>query len=204
MATPPSSPSPLFDPVPLQLATQPLPPDLQALCEDAVRRAARIQALGGADRMGAFQMCHGPSAYRIVRALQALRPNAPTRWLELGSGLGLASCLADALGWAATGLEIEPRLVSEARALAAAHGRQPQLVQGSYRDVQVGCFVVEHADGSRGPLRLSEVDVFFAYPWPAERRYLQDLVAAHAQPGALLVFHHGGAQWEGLRLRSQA
>ena len=125
MATAPSSPPPLFDPVPLQLATQPLPPDLQALCEDAVRRAARIQALGGADRMGAFQMCHGPSAYRIVRALQALRPNAPTRWLELGSGLGLASCLADALGWAATGLEIEPRLVSEARALAAAHGRQP-------------------------------------------------------------------------------
>jgi hypothetical protein len=200
----PSPPSPLFLALPLEPSTQPLPPELQALCDDAWRRGERMQALEGADRMAAFQMCHGPSAYRIFHALQALLPDTPARWLELGSGLGVASCLADALGWAATGLEIEPLLVAEAQALAAAHGRRPQLVRGSYRDLQGGGFVVEHADGSTGRVQLADVDVFFAYPWPAERRYLQELVAAHAQPGALLVFHHGGAQWEVFRRRSPA
>lgn len=200
----PAPPSPQFQALPLEPAAQPLPPALQALCDDARRRGDRIQALVGADRIAAFQMCHGPSAYRIFHALQALLPDTPPRWLELGSGLGVASCLADALGWTATGLEIEPLLVAEAQALAAAHGRRPQLVRGSYRDVQGGGFIVEHADGRTGPLHLADVDVFFAFPWPAERRYLRDLVAEHARPGALLVFHHGGAQWEVLRRRGPA
>ena len=82
-----------------------------------------------------------------------------------------------------------------------AQGRQPDLVCGSYRNPQGGTLSAVGADGRSRGLVLPDVDVFFAYPWPAEKRYLTELVAEHARAGAWLVFYHGGVQWEVLRKR---
>lgn len=45
-------------------------------------------------------------------------------------------------------------------------------------------------------LDLGAFDLYYAYPWPAEKRHLVGLFAAHAPAGARLVLFHGGSTWE--------
>lgn len=195
--------------MPLQPSAEPLPPAVAALAADATQCAERIAAATGPDRIASFVMCHGPLVWRILRAVQGQArarepgpsPGRPTRFLELGSGLGLATSLAQGLGCAATGLELAPRLVDEARALAHRHGLEPDFVCGSYRQIEGSSVRIDGDERSGSACRhlsLADIDVFFAYPWPAEKRYLTELVGQHAQPGACLVFYHGGAQWQAL------
>jgi len=52
-------------------------------------------------------------------------------------------------------------------------------------------------DETREPLRyagmasaIADIGLFFAYPWPEERALMQQLFAAVARVGALLVVYH--------------
>ena len=49
----------------------------------------------------------------------------------------------------------------------------------------------------RGPLRydgmeiaITDIGVFFVYPWPEEREWMQKLFEAVARTGAILVVYH--------------
>ena len=137
----------------------------------------------------------------------------PTRiFCEWGSGFGTATCLAALLGYEAYGLEIDEELVRLSRAIARRLGIRVQLLCTSlfpegyeaYAGVDGVALVTSesvsaHTDTAeaRGPLRydgmaiaITDIGVFFAYPWPEERELMQELFEAVARVGAILVVYH--------------
>jgi hypothetical protein len=137
----------------------------------------------------------------------------PTRvFCEWGSGFGTATCLAALLGYEAYGLEIDEELVRLSRATARRLGIPVTILctslfpagyeayaGGDGTAVVTPAAVSDHPDtaAARGPLRydgmeiaIADIGVFFAYPWPEERERMQDLFAAVARAGAILVVYH--------------
>jgi len=141
---------------------------------------AFIEARGGtfhhlipADAEGAYQQ------------LRQLRDRHQS-FLELGSGMGVITILADLLGFEAQGIEIEEELVDLSRDLADRYGSSASFTQGSFVPVDFrdevhlldGEFhtIAEGSDayGELG-MELSEFDLVYAYPWPGEEEWLADL-----------------------------
>src|SRR2546425_11853089 len=137
----------------------------------------------------------------------------PTRvFYEWGSGFGMATCLAALLGYEAYGLEIDAELVRLSRGIARRLGIPVQMLCTSF--FPAGYAASASGDGAalvtpasvrahhdtaeaRGPLRydgmeiaITNIGLFFAYPWPEERELMQELFEAVARVGALLVVYH--------------
>lgn len=147
---------------------------------------------------------------QVYAALQYVRENglAPgDRFVEWGSGFGVASHLAALLGYEATGIEIEAGLVVIAEALAETHQTGARFILSSY--IPTGYLTYEHIGGTDlvpddsfgykpGPPRyedmdspLDEVDVFFVYPWPGEQEMMLKLFESVASEDAILIAYYG-------------
>ncbi len=128
-----------------------------------------------------------PADYLLVYdALRALRPRfGPTPlFCEWGSGFGIACLLAATLGWTATGIEIQGKLVAESRRIARSFGVRARFLHGSFfpNDPEA----VEHL-----ATILRQSDLTYVYPWPDEEIHIFDLFDRHAKSGALLLAFHG-------------
>ena len=100
---------------------------LEALIRDGAAAFDRITG----DTDGRYQNLILADARGAREALLDLRSRGRT-FLELGSGLGIITIVADLLGYDAYGIEIEPRLVDEACRLAEAFGSTATFVEGSF------------------------------------------------------------------------
>jgi hypothetical protein len=195
--------------LPLAAAATRPPADVRRFLREAGRRVRRIQR---ADRLPAFAASDFGRVYGALceaRGAGAL----PVRWFcEWGSGLGVVSCLAAALGLDAWGIESEPALVRAARRLAADFDLPAEFVRGSFIPAAAEEGLTRGRDFAwlsrgRAPayeamgLGPDEFDLVFAYPWPDEEALVEGLFAGHARAGAaLLTYHADGA----LRLRRLA
>lgn len=148
-----------------------------------------------------FVQSDGEIALMLLVSALAQLPLAGRRFGEWGSGLGLVSCLAARLGFAATGIEIDPVLVVAARSLAAGQGIAACFVVGSYMPEGFLSADVSAADAQRpaGGVGLFDFDLIYAYAWPAEAEAIRALFAANAAPGTVLLLYGGGLQVEALQ-----
>lgn len=135
------------------------------------------------------------------------RPGA--RLVELGSGVGLMTIVADLLGYEAVGIEIEPELVAVARGLAADAGSRAEFVEGSFVPPEAReevhlldadtLTVTEGRDAwDELGMDMDDFDVVSVYPWPDQTAWLVDLVRRHAAPHAVLLTYSGR---DGYRVR---
>ncbi|PON17306.1 hypothetical protein C2W62_13905 [Candidatus Entotheonella serta] len=129
---------------------------------------------------------------------------------EWGSGFGTVTCMAALLGYQAYGIEIEEELVRLSRAVARRLKIPVEIICTSmfpegYR-AHSGASGVELVrpkwsrdphDRARRALRydgmdidISEIGLFFVYPWPGERELMQELFDAVAAAGAILVAYY--------------
>jgi hypothetical protein len=148
-----------------------------------------------------------PSDYLgAYEELKPLRSRAET-FVELGSGLGIVTILADLLGFEAYGIEIEPRLVERSIQIAERFGSAATFAEGSfvapdYRDEveHLSADFLTPTDGAYAfdelGLELSDFDLVFAYPWPGEEDWLLELIRRHARASTLLLTYNsdGGFQ----------
>ena len=129
------------------------------------------------------------------------------RFVEWGSGFGVATSLAAQLGYEATGIELEAGVVEIAESLAHAHRTGAEFIHTSY--IPEGYISYEHIGGTdivpddsfghqSGPARyeemdigLDEVDVFFVYPWPGEQEMMLKLFESVASEDAILIAYYG-------------
>jgi hypothetical protein len=129
-----------------------------------------------------------PADYVLVfDALVELRPQMTERkpvFLEWGSGMGLVTLLASALGWKASGIEIQPVLIEHSRALSRNFDLPATFHSGSFFPGDTN--TVE---------KLSEycrqADVIYVYPWPDQELEIFDLFDRLAKPGAYLLTYYG-------------
>lgn len=147
----------------------------------------------------------------VLEALVRLRGPGQT-FLEWGSATGVITIMADLLGFEAYGIEIDPRLVDQARELARRTGSGATFTVGSflptgYRwrnpagDGRLG--TIEQGDSGYLKLGrpLEDFDVVFAYPWAGEEPMMLDLMKVHGGAGARFLLHtadgiqvHGGGR----------
>ena len=137
----------------------------------------------------------------LAGVLDALLP-ADSRMVEWGSGLGSVTCMADALGFQACGIEIEPALVEVSRQIAAKHQSGATFVQGSYipdsaRSRQTRRDELILPDGRD----VADAELIYCFPWPAEEPVVEWLFDRFARPQTLLLTYHGGGKF---RLRRRA
>ncbi|MBK8978637.1 MAG: class I SAM-dependent methyltransferase [Planctomycetes bacterium] len=149
---------------------------------------------------GAF---HGfvPSDARDVHdRLAALRARCAT-FVELGSGAGTNTVIADLLGYEAVGIEIEPWLCRAAEELAEQFGSGARFVQGSFLprgfridDLLDPDFHVTYDDSAPAwddlDHELADFDVVYAFPWPGEEALFDALIDEYGRPGQLLLTWH--------------
>lgn len=143
----------------------------------------------------------------VLRALAAL--HAPgLRFLEWGSATGVITILADLLGFEAYGIELDPRLVEAARALAARHGSAARFAAGSLfptgyhylpasGDPRTGTLGSGESAYARLGHPLHDFQVVYGYPWDGEEPVMHDVMRRHGAPGARLVVAGGT---EGVRV----
>jgi hypothetical protein len=129
------------------------------------------------------------------------------RFIEWGSGFGVATSLAAQLGFEATGIELEDGLVEIAESLAEKHQTGAEFIANTY--IPEGYISYDHVGGSdivpddsfgyqTEPPRydgmdigLDEIDVFFVYPWPGEQEMMLKLFQSVASEDAILIAYYG-------------
>ncbi|ANM30402.1 hypothetical protein ABI59_13705 [Acidobacteria bacterium Mor1] len=176
--------------VPLpELSGGALPAEVAEFLADAQRRIGDFRPRR---RIAEFQSCDGALIYGTLDAIRQAGLAQGPRFCEWGSGFGVATCCAALLGMQAHGIEIEEELHREARGLAAAHGIEAGLHLGSFKPD--GLYEERLPDREPAPLGFAptDCDLVYAYPWPAEERWVEALFAHYAAPGTLLLTYHGG------------
>jgi hypothetical protein len=128
------------------------------------------------------------------------------RFIEWGSGFGVATSLAAQLGFQATGIELEDGLVEIAESLAEKHQTGAEFITTTY--IPEGYISYDHVGGtdivpdeSFGhqaeprydgmDIGLDEIDVFFVYPWPGEQEMMLKLFESVASEDAILIAYYG-------------
>ena len=169
---------------------------LQALMDDGWERWAQF------DREVRQRSFHPFVAADYERVLQALLPlrEPGLRFLEWGSATGVVTIMADLLGFEASGIELDSRLVHIARQLAAQYDSRATFAEGSL--IPAGYrWRPSHGDGRLGTIgigesaypklghALDEFDLVYAYPWTGEEPMMLDLMSSYGRPGARLLLH---------------
>lgn len=183
-----------------------VPQTVKALLADAANRIEQFFELHKDNPTAGFV----PSDYEMVyHSLRGLRNGAAggtilpgNAFCEWGSGFGVIACLASIIGYDSVGIEIDPKLVTAAQALARDHRVAVELVQGSYvpdghetavEMSQTHVMTLEDGPAAYEDLGLDpeDFDCIFAYPWPGEDEVVTEIFDKYAARGAVLVTFHG-------------
>ena len=173
---------------------------LDALCDEGWSRWERFDREVRQKRFHPFV----PADYEVV--IDALLPlvKPGLKFLEWGSAMGVITMIADFLQFEAYGIELDERLVHEARELARGSNSGARFVAGSFLptgyqwgrrtgDARLGTI----GQGPSGYLELGmpldEFHIVFAYPWSGEEPIMRDVMNEYGSPDALLLLHSGTA-----------
>lgn len=121
-------------------------------------------------------------------------------FLEWGSATGVITIMADLLGYAAYGIELDAALVETARALAARYHSRARFAVGSFLPAGYTWQprsgdgrVATIGEGKSGYLEigrsLDEFEIVFGYPWGGEEPMMLDLMQRYGGNDALLLLH---------------
>jgi hypothetical protein len=144
-----------------------------------------------------------PADHPVVLDALVAHHEPGLKFLEWGSALGTITILADMLGFEAYGIELDERLVHQARELAKRKASRARFAVGSF--LPTGYRFRPSGDGrlgtiGQGPsgylqlgMPLDDFDVVFAYPWNGEEPILLDLMSGYGRPDALLLMYTGNA-----------
>jgi hypothetical protein len=135
---------------------------------------------------------------------------------EWGSGFGVGTGIAALLGYEAWGIEWEDELVGIAEQLALDLGVEANFLATSYLpegyesaegvggEILIRDAVFTHPDEAAGRVGeigyegmdrdLSEVDVFYVYPWPYQQEFMHQLFDELAVEGAILITYLGSGE----------
>ncbi len=189
-----------------------VPEDITAFLARAEEHIDAHFDAGKNRRYPQFIPCDSALLYSVISYLKDAGHVSGEVFCEWGSGIGVGVCLAAKLGYEAYGIEIEDELVEAAEVLAdevAVEGVTflaiSYIPEGldSYSGVGGDEIVAESStflgEGDRVYYEgmdcdLSEVDLFFVYPWPSEHEFMAELFDTIASEGAVLIAYYGDGE----------
>jgi len=160
---------------------------------DAQERISSFRA--NSPRISGFETSNFHAAARVLQGVKEQNLAPGIRFCELGCGFGVVTCLASMLGYEAYGIEIEQSLLEGGISLASDYNLGCHFVLGSYRPVNH----INQAMNSKTELTPDfspfEFDLVYAYPWPAEIKFLEQQFSLRAKPDSLYVAYLGGSKF---------
>jgi SAM-dependent methyltransferase len=196
-----------YEPVETELLT-----DVQALIDAAEERFEQFYAEKLNKRYPRYIASEPAQVYAALKWVTDRGLAPERRFIEWGSGFGVATGMAALLGYDATGIELREGLVAIARELLESRSIEADFLCTSY--IPEGFIEYEIAGGSdlvadnsfgyqleNGPVYqdedqvvdIAEVDLFYAYPWPGEQEMMLKLFDAIAEVDAILIAYYGDA-----------
>ncbi|MEM9694507.1 MAG: methyltransferase domain-containing protein [Myxococcota bacterium] len=194
----------------IDLSNEELPTALRTTIDESDRRIDELFASGGNEQVPRYMPSDPELFSRVLSAVKRLELPLGEVFCEWGCGLGVCACIAAQLGYQAYGIELDPRMAEMARRFADDLGIQVEILETSYipegydsssgiggeilikEEPMIG---LDGRDASR--LRyegmeptVDEVDIFYAYPWPLEQDFIQELFDEVAGEGAILIVFH--------------
>ena len=164
----------------------------------------RIEAFMLADQevIENFVNCDFHLADQAISWIQENHLVTGNRFCELGSGFGVVTMLAAHQGMESVGIEIESALVDQSSQLADDLGLRSKFYQGSFVPRELAGSLdlghgYEHVETDVGDvyheigLAMDDFDLFFAFPWPGEHGFFEEVFEAQAADGALLLTYRG-------------
>ncbi|TWU21989.1 hypothetical protein [Novipirellula artificiosorum] len=112
-----------------------------------------------------------PSNYEMLWSKLDALPRG--RFCEWGSGFGLATGLANLLGFDAIGIELSPELADASRKLLNRFDLEARIECDDYLQ------------------RIIKADVYFVYSWPSQIAAVERLYCESASPHAKLLICYG-------------
>ena len=146
--------------IPITPEAGPLTQAAWDLVEEGLRRGRKIDCFD-----------YVPSNYAVFHAVLSVMPRG--RFCEWGSGMGIATGLAELLGFEAWGIEIDSQLAEASRRLLADFGLSSTIETGDYLQI-------EH-----------EADIYFTYCWPSRMASAEQHFLGTSPTGSQLLICHG-------------
>ena len=180
----------------------PLTPEVESLLNEADRRIDDFLHHWRGPIIENFVASDYRTVNTVLTWIVEHQLSAGHMFCEWGSGFGVATMLAALNEFTAFGIEVENELVDRARALADDLEIPVEFAQGSFippgghRLIQYQEDVAHiETDTPSGyaefDLEIADFDLFFAFPWPGENRFWDNLFHHYASEGALLLTYHG-------------
>ncbi len=158
-----------------------IPYHVQVLLDETAEELTDWQ--GGSERYH-FVPADYVLIFDALCTLRRLMPTGRPRYLEWGSGLGVATLLASALGWEADGVEIQPLLCQRSRELVRQFALPAAFHEGSF-------FPGEPNSIPKLDDLCGKADLIYVYPWPDQELEIFDLFSRMASPGSFLLAYYG-------------
>ena len=141
----------------------------------------------------------------VWRAMFAIKQNGlatGNTFCEWGCGFGIVTGLASQLGWEAIGIEAEEFLVQQARHFLKRHKLNAEVIHGNFlprgserlarsQSNHASLFHQVENAYEQHDLDLDDYAMVFAYPWPGEHHFQQEVFRNYARDGALLLMFLG-------------
>jgi hypothetical protein len=143
-----------------------------------------------------------PANYPLVYSELRKLAGAAVTFLELGSGLGVVTIMADLLGFEAYGIEIRADLVGHAEQLAETFKSKAVFATGSFLpenyewSAEFFCEDLRtDPDGMPAydelDMDLQSFDLIYAFPGPDERLFFRDLLRQSGRHGSIFLTDNG-------------
>ncbi|XZE44318.1 class I SAM-dependent methyltransferase [Pirellulaceae bacterium SH467] len=179
-----------------------IPGDVSAMLAEADSMLQRYWDQWRQKPIEQYVACDFRDVWRALSAVTERRLAAGNTFVEWGCGFGVVTGLASYLGWESVGIEAEPFLVQQAEAFLRKTDMTAQIVCGNF--LPRGAERLAGHDANHASLfhqvptayddldlQCDDFSLVFAYPWPGEHRYLQEVFRTYAGDQALLLMFLG-------------
>ena len=177
------------------------PPRVAELLEVADARIEQFVHRDGR-RIHGFVASDYLAAYAALQWIHSHHLLAGHAFCEWGCGFGVVTMLASLAGMDACGIEVESVLVEHAERLAeeleipCTFAPGSLIPNGADRLLEyvedISHIDTDSPDGyDELGLEVDDFDLIYAYPWPGEEGYLENIFDHYAGNGALLLTFHG-------------
>jgi len=162
-----------------------------------------------------YVACDFRDVWRALFEITQSKLATGNTFCEWGCGFGIVTGLASQLGWEAVGIEAESFLVDRARAFLKLHHLPGEILHGNFlphgserlarSQSNHACLFHQVPNAyDQNDLELDDYAMVFAYPWPGEHHFQQEVFRHYAREGALLLMFLGPYEIELYRKTSSS
>ena len=149
-----------------------------------------------------YVACDFRDVWRAMSQLTESKLARGNTFCEWGCGFGIVTGLASQLGWEAVGIEAEAFLVEQAKRFLQRNQLAGEVLHGNFLPPGSERLARSQSDHAslfhqvenayeKHDLQLDDYALIFAYPWPGEHHFLQEVFRCYGGEDALMLMFLG-------------